>query len=56
MSGADCLFCRIVRGEIPASKLYEDEDVLAFHDILFVMRKRIVEAEISCVPHVRASP
>jgi len=33
MSGADCLFCRIVRGEIPASKLYEDEDVLAFHDI-----------------------
>ena len=33
MSGQDCLFCRIVRGEIPANKLYEDEDVLAFHDI-----------------------
>ena len=30
---ADCVFCRIVRGEIPANKLYEDEDVLAFHDI-----------------------
>jgi histidine triad (HIT) family protein len=30
---ANCLFCRIVRGEIPATKVYEDEDVLAFHDI-----------------------
>ena len=29
----NCLFCRIVRGEIPAKKVYEDEDVLAFHDI-----------------------
>lgn len=29
----DCLFCRIARGEIPASKVYEDEEVLAFRDI-----------------------
>ncbi len=29
----DCLFCRIARGEIPASKVYEDDDVLAFRDI-----------------------
>ena len=29
----DCLFCRIVRGELPAKKVYEDEEVLAFHDI-----------------------
>jgi histidine triad (HIT) family protein len=29
----DCLFCRIVAGEIPARKLYEDEQVIAFHDI-----------------------
>jgi histidine triad (HIT) family protein len=29
----DCLFCKIVRGEIPAKKVYEDEYVLAFHDI-----------------------
>ena len=28
-----CLFCRIVRGEIPSRKIYEDDDVLAFHDI-----------------------
>lgn len=33
MSDPDCLFCKIVRGEIPAKKLYEDEDLLAFHDI-----------------------
>jgi len=30
---ADCIFCKIVRGEIPASRLHEDEDVLAFHDV-----------------------
>ena len=29
----DCLFCRIVAGTIPARKLYEDEQVIAFHDI-----------------------
>ena len=29
----DCLFCRIVAGEIPSNKVYEDDKVLAFHDI-----------------------
>lgn len=29
----DCLFCRIARGELPSRKLYEDDEVLAFHDI-----------------------
>ena len=29
----DCLFCRIARGEIPCRKVYEDDDILAFHDI-----------------------
>ena len=28
-----CLFCRIVAGEIPAKKVYEDDDVIAFDDI-----------------------
>lgn len=28
-----CVFCSIVKGEIPATKVYEDEDVLAFMDI-----------------------
>ena len=30
---ADCLFCQIVAGKIPAKKVYEDEDVVAFDDI-----------------------
>jgi histidine triad (HIT) family protein len=29
----DCIFCRIVAGKLPCSKVYEDEDMLAFHDI-----------------------
>lgn len=29
----DCIFCKIVAGEIPAEKLYEDDEVLAFWDI-----------------------
>ena len=29
----NCVFCKIVRGEIPSKKVYEDGDVLAFHDI-----------------------
>ena len=29
----DCIFCRIIRGEIPSRKVYEDDDILAFHDI-----------------------
>ncbi|HEX6828238.1 MAG TPA: histidine triad nucleotide-binding protein [Burkholderiales bacterium] len=28
-----CIFCRIIRGEIPSRKVYEDDEVLAFHDI-----------------------
>jgi len=30
---SDCLFCRILKGEIPAKKVYEDEHVFAFEDI-----------------------
>lgn len=29
----DCLFCKIVRGEIPATRIHEDEDTLVFLDI-----------------------
>ncbi|SFZ77104.1 histidine triad nucleotide-binding protein [Chitinimonas taiwanensis] len=29
----NCIFCKIVAGQIPAKKIYEDEDVIAFHDI-----------------------
>ncbi|TAN72679.1 MAG: histidine triad nucleotide-binding protein [Gallionella sp.] len=30
---SDCLFCKIARGEIPCRKVYEDGEVVAFHDI-----------------------
>lgn len=30
---SDCLFCKIIAGEIPSSKVYEDDVCLAFHDI-----------------------
>lgn len=30
---ADCIFCKIIAGEIPGRRVFEDGDVLAFHDI-----------------------
>lgn len=47
----DCLFCSIIKGEIPAKKLYEDDNVIAFLDIfpvsdghvLVVPKKHYVE-------------
>ncbi|MDM7921811.1 MAG: histidine triad nucleotide-binding protein [Pyrinomonadaceae bacterium] len=49
MSTGDCLFCRIIAGEIPSGKVYEDDDCYAFNDIspqapthvLIVPRKHI---------------
>ncbi len=29
----NCLFCKIVAGQIPSKKVYEDDELLAFHDI-----------------------
>lgn len=29
----DCVFCKIIKGEIPSEKVYEDEEILAFKDI-----------------------
>lgn len=52
---SDCLFCRIIKGEIPCNKVYEDDEVLAFYDInpaapihiLFIPKKHITSlAEI----------
>lgn len=33
MSDSNCLFCRIIAGQIPATKVYEDEHSFAFRDI-----------------------
>ena len=32
-SDPNCIFCKITRGEIPSRKVYEDEELFAFHDI-----------------------
>jgi len=29
----DCIFCKIVRGEVPAKKVYEDAEILGFQDV-----------------------
>ena len=47
----DCLFCKIIKGEIPSTKVYEDEYVYAFNDInpaakihILVIPKRHVDS------------
>ncbi|WP_026476293.1 histidine triad nucleotide-binding protein [Alkaliphilus transvaalensis] len=30
---SDCIFCKIVKGEIPSKKVYENDQIVAFHDI-----------------------
>jgi histidine triad (HIT) family protein len=32
-SDPDCIFCKIVAGQIPAKKAFEDDELVAFHDI-----------------------
>lgn len=48
---SDCIFCRIIAGEIPSEKVFENEDVLAFKDIepqapvhLLVIPKKHIES------------
>ena len=47
----ECLFCKIVKGEIPVKKVFEDHEMIAFHDIhprapmhLLVVPKRHIES------------
>lgn len=52
---ADCIFCKIVAGEIPSRKVYEDADMLAFHDIhpqapvhFMIVPKRHIDSLATC--------
>jgi histidine triad (HIT) family protein len=54
---SDCLFCKIVEGTIPARKVYEDDSVVAFHDIqpqapvhLLVIPKKHIATMNDCQP------
>ena len=51
----DCIFCKIVEGKIPSRKLYEDDEILAFHDIqpaapvhILLVPKRHVDSLATC--------
>ena len=34
MESSDCIFCKIIKGEVPCNKVYEDKDIIAFLDIM----------------------
>ena len=53
----DCIFCKIVEGTIPSKKVYEDDKVLAFHDIapkspvhVLVIPKKHIESAAAVTP------
>ncbi len=57
----DCLFCRIARGELPSRKVYEDGDILAFHDIhpaapvhFMIIPKKHVDSLMQCTTEDQA--
>ncbi len=57
----DCIFCKIVRGELPSRKAYEDEEVLVFHDIhpiapvhLLLIPKAHIASLADCAPEHQA--
>lgn len=53
----DCVFCKIIAGEIPSDKVYEDDDILAFNDIapqapvhVIVIPKKHIESANGITP------
>ena len=48
-----CIFCRIIRGEIPSTKIHEDDDVLAFMDIGPIIKGHVL---VIPKPHYASLP
>ena len=48
----NCLFCKIVKGDIPSTKVYEDETVLAFRDIAPMAPTHILVIPKTHIPSV----
>ena len=59
----DCIFCKIIKGEIPSKKVYEDEEMIVIHDVapgapchvLLLPKKHmqnIITADMKIVQHV----
>lgn len=51
-----CIFCKIIAGEAEASKIYEDEDILAFMDVFPVRRGQILVIPKTHVDHFSDLP
>lgn len=58
---ADCIFCKIAAGSIPSNTLYEDDDVIVFHDIrplakihFLIVPKTHIETLKDCKPEHQA--
>ena len=49
---SNCLFCKIIAGEIPSTKVYEDETVLAFRDIAPMAPTHILVIPKAHIPSV----
>ena len=49
---SDCLFCKIIAGDIPSTKVYEDDSVLAFRDIAPQAPTHILVIPKSHIPSV----
>lgn len=56
-----CIFCKIVSGQIPSRKVYEDDEMLAFHDVrpqapvhFLMIPKSHVVSLVQCEPEHRA--
>ena len=49
----NCIFCKIIKGEIPSNKVYEDEYVLAFKDL-----HPVTPVHVLIIPkiHIQAQP
>ncbi len=50
----DCIFCKIIAGEIPSTKVYEDEQVFAFRDIAPMAPTHILVIPKAHIPSVAA--
>ena len=44
---SDCIFCKIIAGEIPSKKAYEDDKIIAFHDI-----RPMAPVHVLCAPKI----
>ncbi len=54
---SNCIFCKIIAGEIPAARIYEDDDVIAFNDIypkapvhFMIVPKKHIESLLAAEP------